>query len=81
MTPGKEQETIIPIEIHSTSGPQAGQARIQKRGLYLSGNKTEELGITWEELRKLLQNPLLREFVDNQLSQLGFPYSLFIGRS
>jgi hypothetical protein len=57
MTPGRDQEMIIGVEIETGFGAQEGTARIQRDGIFLSGDKTIEIGLTWSELSRLLEHP------------------------
>ena len=64
LLPGKEQIKIIPIEIYTVTGPQQGQAKIQEKGIFISGLKTEEIGITWEELKRLIDETVVKHLID-----------------
>ncbi|MEC8306352.1 MAG: hypothetical protein VXZ72_00630 [Chlamydiota bacterium] len=57
MIPGKNQITMVEAEVHGTSGPRNGFIRIQSDGIFIGEDRAFELGLSWQQLHKLLEHP------------------------
>mgnify|MGYP001272500581 CR=1 FL=1 len=57
MIPGKNQITMVEAEVHGSSGPKRGFIRIQLDGIFIGEDRAFELGISWQQLHKLLEHP------------------------
>ena len=65
MTPGKSEILIIPTEVHTHSGPTDGTVRVQRDGIFIGSSKTmEEVGLTWEDLLRIVEHPTIAEELD-----------------
>ena len=64
MTPGKNQITLVAAEVHTYAGPSDGVIRVQQDGIFIAGDKSDELGLTWNELLRLIEHPAIAEELD-----------------
>ena len=61
MIPGKNQTTIVEAEVYGLQGPVTGFVRVQADGIFIGENRVNEVGLTWNELLRLLEHPAIAQ--------------------